>query len=196
MIDRTAGGLDQEQVGAAAVFLVLQVHFAVGECLQHQVAELQAQRCADLLGQARIGGSGEDFQTIGRHRPDRLNGGHSFSSMCGRSVRHQRLRERARLTSENGKTFSSKNDLAAHFPCPRVQNNPKSAEPLPVSIAGFAPSLTSRCFKAASCGNCSKTTVSKSLMQAPAPSSPQACDWKLTILFCCDSVVNRGVRAR
>ena len=63
-------------------------------------------------------------------------------------------------------------------------------------MAGFAPSFTSRRFNRASCGNCSKTTVSKSLTPLASPGSgprsPQTSDWKLTILFCCDSVVKSG----
>src|SRR5437588_473024 len=46
--------------------------------------------------------------------------------------------------------------------CCGLRNKPNTADPLPLMRAGSAPHFSSRFFKAASCGNCSNTTGSKS----------------------------------
>ena len=85
---------------------------------------------------------------------------------------------------------------SARKPASRSRNSPNSAEPLPVIMAVEAPARISRFLRAARRRCCSKTTASKSLRRPLATPLPHTCDWKLNILFCCDSLVKRGLRRR
>ena len=64
VVDRRAGGLDDEHVAAADVLVDLAGDFAVGEAADLRLAEGQAEIIADFFGQVRVGASGEDFQVV------------------------------------------------------------------------------------------------------------------------------------
>ena len=63
-LDRSAGRLHHEDVGAAHVLLNLDVDLAVGELLHVGGAERAAQTGADLLRQGPVGVPREDLESI------------------------------------------------------------------------------------------------------------------------------------
>src|SRR5439155_3536993 len=207
VIHRRAGGLHHEDVGAAHVLLNLDVVLAVGETLHLRYRQIEPQVLTNLLGQGGVGVPAENLDSVWIHPAYRLWGGHWFSLVCDRSRLHHSERYFAWLTSVMGNTRSSRNaslnDGSARWTCSRPWNSPKTAEPLPLIMAGRAPNFSRRRLIDFSAGCCLKTRLSKSFspeveMPSPAPRAPhcQAWDWKLTILFCCDSDVNSALSRR
>ena len=64
LVGGIAGGLDEEDVGAADVFEQLEVDFAVREALELGFAERHAEELADLFRERAVGGAGEDLEAL------------------------------------------------------------------------------------------------------------------------------------
>ena len=64
LVGGVAGGLDEEDVGAADVFEELEVNLAVGEALELGFAERNAEELADLFRERAVGGAGEDLEAL------------------------------------------------------------------------------------------------------------------------------------
>ena len=60
LVDGGAGGLDDEHIHAAHTLVNLDLHFAVGEAGDVQVADRQVQVLGDLVRQFRVGVAAED----------------------------------------------------------------------------------------------------------------------------------------
>jgi hypothetical protein len=63
-VDRVTGGLDDEAVAAADVFLDLDDQLAVGEQLGAAAPQGDLEVVADLLGELGVGPPGEDFEYV------------------------------------------------------------------------------------------------------------------------------------
>ena len=132
------------------------------------------------------------------HRAYRLWGGHVLPVICSSSARHH-IRAIARaVTSEIGNActgtqrFRSATEIRL-----RSGNNPNKRRTAARHQGRRRSRTHQSLLDAARLPCCSKTTASKSLRaerhDCPYPTLD---DWKLTILFCCDSVVKRGLRSR
>ena len=62
LVDGIAGGLDDEDVDAADVLEQLEVDFAIGEALQLDLTDRNADVAADLFGQGPIGRAAEELE--------------------------------------------------------------------------------------------------------------------------------------
>ena len=81
-IDGAAGGLDDEDVGAADVFFDLEVNLTVGEGTHRSNTEFGVEALADFRRKGGVGVAGEYLEFVESHRAYRLRGGHCFSSVC------------------------------------------------------------------------------------------------------------------
>ena len=77
VVGRERGGLDDEHVLAADVFLDLDEHLHVGEAADRGLGQRQVQDIGDRLGQRAIAVAGDDFHERGRRErmPDRSDAG-------------------------------------------------------------------------------------------------------------------------
>src|ERR1019366_5190385 len=192
------GGLDHKDVLSAHVFAKLNVDLAVRKLLHHGLTLLEFQGVANLLRQGWIRVAREHLEAVVVvfHPEYRLLSGHSPGVVCSFSARLHSARYRARPTSEIGNVSTSPNNsMARETPSPSG-NNPNRALPLPVIRATVAPARTNRFLRVANFRCWSKTTLSKSLRAEARLAVSHVTDWKLTILFCCNSVVKRGLRSR
>ena len=64
LISRVAGGLDEEDIGAAHVFEQLEMDLAVREPLELGFAERHTEELADLIGEGAVGGAGENLEAL------------------------------------------------------------------------------------------------------------------------------------
>src|SRR5260221_7945846 len=85
-VDGRARRLDDEDIGAAHVFLNLQVDLAVGELPQRGLAQREAETSAQFLGERRISAACEDFEAVRIHRAYRPPGGPFSSIPCSFSL--------------------------------------------------------------------------------------------------------------
>src|ERR1017187_5160430 len=143
-IARGAGRLHDKAIGATHVLEDLKVDLPIRETLQLHHAEIEPELLANLLGKRGVGAAGEDLDAVGIHRADwfrayRLRGGHRVPLEWRCSARLHAERYCARLKNEMGNTVVSGNDFRARYSWAGSAKIPKTAEPLPVIAAGFAP---------------------------------------------------------
>src|SRR5579862_4375622 len=63
-IDRTAGRLQNEDVGTTHVFLNLRICLAVAESRDQRLPARQPKKCADFVSQRLVGRAAEDLELI------------------------------------------------------------------------------------------------------------------------------------
>ena len=201
VIYRRAGRLHHEDIRSAHVLLDLDIVFAVREGFYLRFAQ----------GHAR--GSGKSRRPSERLAlPLKILMRSGFIARIGfgaaigsgshvlAAVDATRRDNAPGLRTEWEKLASSFIRSMARAVCAPVAKSPKTAEPLPVIIAGLAPSLNSAAATLSTEGtaledDCLEIVNARRRIPVPVSARPNVhtADWKLTILFCWDSIVKRGL---